>query len=85
MIDAELPVVHAPFPSDTGEGIGTLSACVGYILGDTKDRERIEASVEFLKYMLSEPVAEQILVQTGQLPSNPKIEISEKMVFDIFL
>lgn len=78
MIDSKLSIACAPFPSDDGKGIGTLSACVGYILGDTGNKKRIEASVEFLKYMLSEEVAEKILTQTGQLPSNPKIEVSEQ-------
>lgn len=78
MIDSKHSVAYAAFPSEHGEGIGTLSACVGYILGDTGDDSRIEASVKFLKYMLSEPVAEKILMQTGQLPSNPKIEVSEE-------
>ena len=79
MIDEKLRVSYAPFPSDDGKGIATRSACVGYILGNTKDEKRMEASVEFLKYMLSEPVAYRILEETGQLPSNPKVEISEEL------
>lgn len=78
MIDEKLRVSYAPFPSDDGKGIATRSACVGYILGNTKDEKRMEASVEFLKYMLSDNVARQILEQTGQVPSNPNIEITEQ-------
>lgn len=77
MIDPNLKVSYAPFPSDDGKGIATRSACVGYILGNTGDRKRMEASVEFLKYMLSEPVAVRILEETGQVPSNPNIKMSE--------
>ena len=78
MIDENLPVSYAPFPSEDGKGIGTTSACVGYILGNTEDEKRMEASVEFLKYMLSEETATKILEQTGQIPSNPNIQITEQ-------
>lgn len=78
MIDNSLNVSYAPFPSDDGKGITTCSACVGYILGNTGDEKRIEASVKFLKYMLSEEVGQRILEQTGQLPSNPNIAITQE-------
>ncbi|MBR5597207.1 MAG: extracellular solute-binding protein [Lachnospiraceae bacterium] len=78
MIDKELSVSYASFPSKDGNGIGTMSACVGYILGNTGDEKRMEASVKFLKYMLSEETAKKILEQTGQIPSNPNIEITEQ-------
>ena len=55
-----------------------ISSCVGYILGNTGDEKRMNASVEFLKYMLSEPVAERILKETGQIPSNPNVEITKE-------
>ena len=45
------------------------------MLGNSKDQKRIDASIEFLKYMLSEPVAQRILKETGQIPSNPNIEV----------
>lgn len=79
MIDPELDVAYAAFPSEDGKGVSMISSCVGYILGNTGDKERIDASVEFLKYMLSEPVAERILKETGQIPSNPNIEITEEL------
>ena len=80
MIDENLKVAYAPFPSDDGNGIATKSACVGYILGNTGDEKRIEASVKFLKYMLSEDVAVKIMEKTGQMPSNPNVEITEESV-----
>lgn len=33
--------------------------------------------MRIITYMLSEPVARQILAQTGQIPSNPKVEITD--------
>ena len=80
MIDEKLQVAYAPFPSDDGKGIATKSACVGYILGNTGDEKRIDASVKFLKYMLSEDVAVKIMEKTGQMPSNPNVEITEESV-----
>jgi len=76
MINPDLDVAYAAFPSKDGRGVSMISSCVGYILGNTGDEARINASVEFLKYMLSEPVAERILKETGQIPSNPNIEIT---------
>ena len=78
MIDETLNVGYAAFPSKDGEGVSMISSCVGYILGNTGDEKRMNASVEFLKYMLSEPVAKRILKETGQIPSNPNIEIQSE-------
>ena len=78
MIKEDLPVAYAAFPSEDGTGVATRSACVGYILGNTKDEKRMAASVEFLKYMLSDSVAERILKSTGQVPSNPNIEYTDE-------
>ena len=80
MIKEELNVAYAPFPSEDGKGIATRSASVGYILGNTRDEKRMEASVEFLKYMLSNEVAMRIMNETGQMPSNPNVEITQQSV-----
>ena len=77
MIDSDLDVSYSYFPSDNGKGISTRSASIGYILGDTKDERRIEASIEFIKYMLSDAVAVRILESTGQVTSNPNIDITQ--------
>ena len=77
MIDQELKVGYAAFPHSSGKGLSNVSSCVGYILGKSGDSKREEASVEFLKYMLSQPVAKRILTETGQIPSNPRIKIEE--------
>lgn len=79
MISPNLDVAYASFPSKDGKGVSMVSSCVGYILGNTGDERRMNASVEFLKYMLSEPVADRILKETGQIPSNPNIEITKEI------
>ena len=78
MIDKNLNVGYMPFPTEDGKGVAAISSGVGYILGDTKDEKQINASIEFLKYMLSEPVANRILQETGQIPSNPNVKITEE-------
>ncbi len=77
MIDEKLKVSYAAFPNREGTGTTNISSCVGYIVGESKDQRKVEASVEFIKYMLSEPVANLILTRTGQIPSNPKVEIKD--------
>ena len=79
MIDEGLEVGYMPFPTEDGKGVASISSGVGYILGDTGEEEQIRASIEFLKYMLSEQVAGRILKETGQIPSNPKVEITEEV------
>lgn len=54
MIDPNLEVAYANFPSKDGQGISMVSSCVGYILGNTGDEARMNASVEFIKYMKTE-------------------------------
>lgn len=79
MIDQDLEVKYAAFPHEDGTGVTSVSSCVGYILGQSADSRKIEAGVEFIKYMLSEPVAGKILAQTGQIPSNPAGTLEAEM------
>ncbi len=77
LINQELNAAYAPFPSEDGESVAMISSCIGYLLGETGDQKRIEASLEFLKYMLSEPVAQRILQETGQMPANPNVTVGK--------
>ena len=79
MISDKLNVAYAPLPTEDGKGVVAISSGVGYILGNTKDEEKMEASITFLKYMLSEEVAKRILEETGQIPANPNIKITEEI------
>lgn len=72
-----IPAKYAAFPSNTAQSIGCKSACIGYVAGNSKDQKRIEASVRFLKYMLSDEVQNKILVETGQIPSSPNVNLEE--------
>ena len=75
MISDQIDAAYALIPSEEGEKISCESACLGYILGKTGDEKKQEASVRFVKYMLSQPVQERILKETEQVPANPHIDI----------
>lgn len=79
MIHKRLNVHYAPLPTKDGKGVSAISSGVGYILGNSGNEKKMKASIAFLKYMLSEEVAERILRETAQIPANPKIEITEEL------
>ena len=76
MIDPNIDAAYALFPYDE-KTISCESSAVGYVLGQTGDTAAQNASIRFLKYMLSEPVQEQILLETQQMPANPNIVIED--------
>ena len=76
MIDEDLNVAYALMPGGS-KSICCESAGAGYILGNTGDAKRQEASVRFLKYMLSPEVQKRILLETQQVPANPNIHIED--------
>ena len=82
LIDESIDSAYAAFPSSSGSSISMVSSGVGYILGDTKDERKINASIEFLKYMLSTSVGERLLAETKQIPSNPNIQITPETTSD---
>ena len=77
MIDQNINAKYAAFPMNSGKTIASKSSCIGYIVGNTKDQDRIEASIKLVKYMLSDNVQNRLLEETGQVPINPKINIEE--------
>lgn len=77
MLHPNLEEGYALFPSEDGKGIGMVSACTGYLVGNSGDTEKEEACIRFIKYMLSEPVQKRILRETGQIPSNPQVGLEE--------
>ncbi len=77
LIGSDISVKYAVFPGKDGKTLSCVSAGVGYIAGNTGDARRIEASIKFLKYMLSEEVQKRILLETGQMPANPNIRLED--------
>lgn len=76
MIEDDINAKYALFPAGEGKSLACESAGLGFVLGNTRDARRQECSVDFLKYMLSEPVQRRILEETEQVPANPAIDLS---------
>ena len=64
---------YAAFPGLCGETIAYANPATGYVISNDGSHKQIDASIRFLKYMLSEDVQKQIVIKTHQAPSNPKI------------
>lgn len=64
---------YAVYPSADGGGISYVSPPSGYVLAKQEDKQKEEACIRFLKYMLSDEVQERIAMETGQAPCNPKV------------
>lgn len=77
MISEKIHAKYALLPTDDGTSMSCESASLGYVLGKSDSKEREDASVRFLKYILSEKVQTQILEQTGQIPANPNISLEK--------
>ncbi|MDO4285194.1 MAG: ABC transporter substrate-binding protein [Eubacteriales bacterium] len=77
MIAEEIRASYALLPTGSGISRSCQSACLGYVLGNSGNSEREEASVRFLKYMLREDVQRRILKETGQIPANPNVSLAE--------
>ncbi len=77
MISDDLNVKYATFPTYDGESMSSVSACLGYIVGNSKEKEKVDASIRFVKYMMSKEVQERILIETGQVPANPNISAED--------
>lgn len=70
-----LEVGFAMFPNSDGQMQPQVSAGVGYLIGSWGSKEQQEASVRFIKYMLSYPIQMKIMWETGRIPSNPRIDL----------
>ena len=80
-MNPNLSMEYATFPDKDNENISLVSADPGYFIGSSSDEKQRKASIRFLKYMLSEKVQSKIWKRTGQVPSNPNVDvenISEK-------
>ena len=75
MIAEDKDVAYALFPSGGEDALACESTYLGYVLGNGRDPAKREASVRFLKYMLSPKTQERILLETGQMPANPHIDM----------
>lgn len=77
MISEKIHAKYALLPTNDGISMSCESASLGYVLGKSGSKEREDASVRFLKYILSEKVQIQILERTEQFPANPNISLEK--------
>lgn len=77
MISENIRACYALLPTDGSFSLSCESAGICYILGKTGSGAREEASVRFLKYLLSAPVQKRMLRETQQVPANPEISLEE--------
>lgn len=64
MISEDMDAKYALLPSESGISTSCESACLGYVLGNSGNEDRENASVRFLKYMLSDSVQTRIVKET---------------------
>lgn len=77
MISEKIYAKYALLPTNDGISMSCESASLGYVLGKSGSKEREDASVRFLKYILSKKVQTQILERTEQFPANPNISLEK--------
>lgn len=77
MISEKIHAKYALLPTNDGISMSCESASLGYVLGKSGSKEREDASVRFLKYILSKKVQTQILERTEQFPANPNISLEK--------
>lgn len=76
-IEDDLNVRYALLPSGREAALSCESACLGYMVGNSREEARKEAAIRFLKYMMSSQVQERILREAGQMPANPNISLAD--------
>ena len=77
MISEKIHAKYALLPTNDGISMSCESSSLGYVLGKSGSKEQEDASVRFLKYILSKKVQTQILERTEQFPANPNISLEK--------
>jgi ABC-type glycerol-3-phosphate transport system substrate-binding protein len=75
--DKDVLVEYANYPGYDQKVVSYLSSSSGYVIGNNQGEKKIDASIRFLKYMLSEEVQSKILIKTKQVPSNPNVDFAQ--------
>lgn len=66
-------VGYANYPTEEGKSLAYISPSSGYVFYKNPDPKKVDASIRFLKYMLSEEVQKKLALLTGQAPSNANV------------
>ena len=67
-------IAYANYPTNYGMQLSYVSPSSGYVVYDSPDERENEAAIRFLKYILSQEIQTRIATETGQAPSNPKVD-----------
>lgn len=72
----------AVFPTaEEGKTAAIVSASPGYMIAKNQDQAKIDACIEFVKYMTSKEIADKILTKVMAMPSSTVTDFS-KLEFD---
>ena len=75
LISENINARYALLPTFSEKEMSCESACLGYVLGKSGNKQKEEASVRFLKYMLSKEVQTRILKETEQIPADKQVNL----------
>ena len=75
LISENINARYALLPTTSRKKLSCESACFGYVLGKSGNEQKEEASIRFLKYMLSKKVQTRILEETEQIPANKQVAL----------
>ena len=67
-------IAYANYPTNYGMQLSYVSPSSGYVVYDSPDERENEAAIRFLKYILSQEIQTRLAAETGQAPSNPKVD-----------
>lgn len=67
-------IAYANYPTNYGMMLSYVSPSSGYVVYDSPDERENEAAIRFLKYMLNQQTQTRLAMETGQAPSNPKVD-----------
>lgn len=72
--DRSEEIAYANYPTNYGMTLSYVSPSSGYVVYESSNEKENEAAIRFLKYMLSLEIQTRLAMETGQAPSNPKVD-----------
>lgn len=67
-------IAYAAYPTNYGMMLSYVSPSSGYVVYDSLNERENEAAIRFLEYILSPEIQTRLATETGQAPSNPKVD-----------
>jgi len=67
-------IAYANYPTNYGMLLSYVSPSSGYMAYESPDERENEAAVRFFKYILSQEIQTRLATETGQAPSDPKVD-----------